>query len=137
MKPPDEVRRDLVKRWIQQADQDLEAAEVLLRDGSRLRPIIAFHAQQAAEKYLKAVLVGHQVDFPKTHDIGKVLDLVAGPEPDAAAALQEATLLTPYGVEVRYPGDSPELLPGEETRALEIARRVREAVSVLLKTYLL
>ena len=58
------------------------------------------------------------------------------PEPATAAALQEAMVLTPFGVEGRYPGNSPELLLGEETRALAIARHVGEAVNDLLKTYL-
>jgi HEPN domain-containing protein len=136
MKPPDEVQRDLVRQWVDKADQDLAAAESLLKDGGRHRPIIAFHSQQAAEKYLKAVLVRHQVYFAKTHDMGKVLDLVARCEPAAVEALQEVTLLTPFGVEVRYPSDSPELLPGEETTTVEIARRVREAVNNLLNAYL-
>ena len=51
MKPPDEVQRDLVCLWIAKADQDLAAAEILLDNDVRLTPIMAFHAQQAAEKY--------------------------------------------------------------------------------------
>lgn len=136
MKPPDEVQRDLVGQWIMKGDQDLAAAEIVLQSGVRLQFVIAFHAQQAVEKYLKALLVRHQVYFPKTHDIGKVLDLVAACEPAIAEDLHEATLLTPFGVEIRYPGDTPELMPGEETRAVEIARRVRDAVKALLKAYL-
>jgi hypothetical protein len=76
------------------------------------------------------------VYFPKTHDIGTVLDLVGACAPATAEALQEATLLTPFGVEVRYPGDAPELLAGDEVRAVEIARRTRDAVNDLLKAYL-
>jgi HEPN domain-containing protein len=136
MKLPDEVRRDLVRQWMNKADLDLTAAEILLRNSARLQPVVAFHAQQAVEKYLKAVLIRHQVYFPKTHDIGTVLDLVAVCAPATAAALQDATLLTPFGVEVRYPGDTPELMPGEETRAVEIARRARDAVNDLLRAYL-
>jgi HEPN domain-containing protein len=136
MKPPDEVRRDLVRQWIAKADQDLAAAEILLENGVRLQPVIAFHAQQAVEKYLKAILVRHQVYFPKTHDIGTVLGLVARCEPATAAALQDATLLTPFGVEIRYPGDMPEVVAGEETQAVEIARRARDAVNELLQAYL-
>lgn len=49
MKPHDEVRRDLVRQWISKADQDLAAAEILLKAGARLPPVIAFHAQQAVE----------------------------------------------------------------------------------------
>jgi HEPN domain-containing protein len=136
MKLPDEVQRDLVRQWIGKADQDLAASEILLKNSARLQPVIAFHAQQAVEKYLKAVLVRHQVYFPKTHDIGIVLDLVAACAPATAAALQEATLLTPFGVEVRYPGDTPELLPGEDARAVEIARQARDVVNDLLNAYL-
>jgi HEPN domain-containing protein len=136
MKPHEEVRRELVGQWIEKADQDLAAAEILLENAVPLKPIIAFHAQQAVEKYLKAVLVRHQVYFPKTHDIGTVLSLVAACEPAAALALQRAAVLTPFGVEVRYPGDTPELLPGEDLRAVEIARHARDVVKELLKTYL-
>jgi uncharacterized protein (DUF2236 family) len=68
--------------------------------------------------------------------MGKLLDLVAGCEPATASVMQDATLLTPFGVEVRYPGDSPELLAGEEARAIEIARQARHAVHDLSKGYL-
>ncbi len=53
-----------------------------------------------------------------------------------AEALQDSTLLTPFGAEGRYPGDTPELLPGEETRAVEIACQVRDTVKQTLKDYL-
>jgi hypothetical protein len=66
MRLPDEVRRDLVRQWIGKAEQDLTAAEILLMSATRLPSVIAFHAQQAVEKYLKAILVRHQVYFPKT-----------------------------------------------------------------------
>src|SRR5438105_13525467 len=65
MKPPEQVQRDLVRQWIQKADQDMAAAEILLKDGDRFRPVIAFHSQQAVEKYLKAVLVRHRSTSPR------------------------------------------------------------------------
>ena len=88
------------------------------------------------EKYLKALLVRHQVDFSKTHDLGKLLGSVAAIDPVIAAELQEADLLTPYGVEVRYPSDAPELLPGDEAAAVELARRTKAAVLALLEPFL-
>ena len=57
MKLADEVRRDLVLQWIGKAEQDLAAAGILLTNATRLPSVIAFHAQQAVEKYLKAILV--------------------------------------------------------------------------------
>lgn len=53
-----------------------------------------------------------------------------------AATLADADSLTPYGVEVRYPSDAPELLPGEEEDAVQTARRVRDELLTLLTPYL-
>ena len=75
MRPPEEVLRDLVRDWVGKADLDYRAAERLLQDEERLREIIAFHCQQAAEKYLKGFLVRHQVEFPKTHNVRQLLNL--------------------------------------------------------------
>jgi len=95
-----------------------------------------FHSQQAAEKYLKALLVRHQVNFAKTHDIEKLLKILQLVEPGVAETLIDAKWLTPFGVEIRYPGDFLETLPGDEGRAVEVAGRVREAVMAVLKPYL-
>ncbi len=104
--------------------------------GDRFREIIAFHCQQVVEKYLKALLARQQVEFPKTHDIRKLLALVAEVHPDLAESLDDADVLTPFGVEIRYPGDAPEVLPGGETEAFGIARRARAAVMMLLEPFL-
>ena len=84
MKPPEEALRELVAQWLEKADRDYAAAEQLLVQGDRFREIIAFHCQQAVEKYLKALLVRQQVEFPKTHDIRALLGLVAEVHPDLA-----------------------------------------------------
>jgi HEPN domain-containing protein len=85
MKQPEVVLRDLVRQWFAKAELDYRAAERLVRDPEPLREIIAFHCQQAAEKYLKAVLVSLQIEFPKTHDLEELLELLAPVRPDAAA----------------------------------------------------
>lgn len=54
MRPPEVVRRELVARWLDKANRDFDAAEHLLARSDRFREIIAFHCQQAVEKYLKA-----------------------------------------------------------------------------------
>jgi HEPN domain-containing protein len=136
MKPPEEALRELVAQWLEKADRDYNAAEQLLVQGDRFREIISFHCQQAVEKYLKALLVRRQVEFPKTHDIRKLLGWVAGVHPDLAESLNDADMLTPFGVEVRYPGDAPQVLPGGETEAFGIARRARTVVMLLLEPYL-
>ena len=136
MQPPDDLQRELVRQWLDKANEDFDTAVLLLREGGRFRGIIAFHAQQTVEKSLTAFLVRHQVEFPKTHDIGRLLDRMATVDPIMAATLAGADSLTPYGVEVRYPSDAPELLPGEEVDAVQTARRVRDEVLNRLAPYL-
>ena len=68
--PPDEAaKRDLVRQWLARAEEDLVACRVLLTQEALVRSALAFHAQQATEKHLKALLTWHEVEFPKTHDL--------------------------------------------------------------------
>jgi HEPN domain-containing protein len=136
MKPPEEVLRELVRQWVLKADLDYQGADQLLQSADPLRDIVAFHCQQAAEKYLKAFLVRRQVEFPKTHNLRELLDLISAVAPEMAVALEEAAILTPYGVDIRYPGDFPEVLPGQEAEVFQLASRVREAVMAALAPYL-
>ena len=129
MPPPEEqVRRGLVGQWLHKADQDIRSAEALLSQDTPLLYPSCFHSQQAAEKYLKACLTWHQAEFPKTHVIGELLDLLAKVDASLAESLAGATTLNPYGVEARYPGDMPEPDSAEATKALGLAKKVRDAV---------
>jgi HEPN domain-containing protein len=128
MKRPEEVKREFVGQWLRKGAGDLKIARYLLGGSPDLSYGAAFHAQQAAEKLLKAVLVWHQVEFAKTYDIGRILDLVRTADPTLADRVRDSTALTPYGVEVRYPGDQPEPTREEARRALTTAERVKEAV---------
>ncbi len=63
--------------------------------------------------------------------------MAAPVSPSLAGSLRGADFLTPFGVEIRYPSDAPELLPGGEVQAVETARRVRDTVLEALRPYLL
>jgi len=82
-----------------------EVCERLLVQDAEFSEAVAFHAQQAVEKSVKALLVARQVEFPKTHDIERLLELVALGDGPLAEALADAAELTPFGVEYRYPGE--------------------------------
>ena len=97
---------------------DLSAGRALL-SAADLFEVVAFHSQQAVEKALKAFLVWHQVEFPKTHDVRRLLALCASNDPDLAETLTRAAELTPYGVEYRYPGEYPPV--SEEAAELSLA----------------
>jgi len=93
----------LLRSWKQKSEHDLEACDQLLKAESPLGDIIAFHAQQAVEKSLKGFLISQGcVDFPKTHDLGRLLDLAESFE-QALGNLDDIIELTPYAVETRYP----------------------------------
>ena len=134
MKPPEEeVIRKIVSHWLYKAHLDIESAEVLLsRDPPLLYPS-CFHSQQAAEKYLKAYLTRCQVEFPKTHNISQILDLVGVVDASLAGELEPAAALTPYGVDIRCPEDTPEPDLSETRQAVALAQKVRDAVTKRLK----
>jgi HEPN domain-containing protein len=128
MRPADEVKRDLMRQWLSKAEEDLGAAEILISHKTSYLSAVGFHCQQAAEKFLKAWLTFNQIEFPKTHDLGALLDLVAPMDAPLADSLNEISLLNFYGVEIRYPGDMPDIEPEHAQEALELAKKVREAV---------
>jgi HEPN domain-containing protein len=112
MKPLEPVQRKLVGRWIEKADEDWRTVKCLLNEEDPLRNIVAFHCQQAAEKYLKAWLTSRNADFPKTHDLKELLALIAPLDADLAAELGAAVILTPFGVSIRYPATTRRCCPG-------------------------
>jgi HEPN domain-containing protein len=89
--------RELVGQWMHSAQSDLALAR--LSDDERIAPeILAFHAQQAAEKALKALLVRRQVEFPFIHTIGPLLNLCREAGFEGTEALSSTAILTRYAV---------------------------------------
>ena len=131
MKPPEEALKDLVRQWIAKADDDFQLAGKLLEEREFLSAA-GFHSQQSTEKYLKAFLVAHQIDFRKTHNIGELLDMVEKIDSELSRFLDKAIILNPYGVDVRYPGDIPDVNLEDATEAVEIARKVRITILKLI-----
>jgi HEPN domain-containing protein len=136
MPPPEEARRALVDEWLAGADEDYGVAEHLLVTSPHFARAIGFHAQQAAEKFLKAYLTWHQVEFAKTHDLTEILGLVARTDPGLSATLQDARLLTPFAVRTRYPGPASSQVPRGAASAVRIAERVRDAILASLRSVL-
>lgn len=136
MRSSEESLRDLVRQWLRHAEEDLLVArELMERDRLSYNPV-GFHAQQAAEKFIKALLTRRGVAFPKTHSIRILLELAVPTLPDLFDRLQQAHTLTPYGVEVRYPRDVPTLNREEGADAVRLAAEVRAEVLSRLDDYL-
>ena len=137
MKPPEAVKEEFTREWIRKAESDFKTAEHLLQDGPDFAEGTAFHSQQAAEKYLKAFLVWHQIEFQKTHDIETLLKLAGKVDSKIPDVLKDAVILTPYGVDYRYPGEYPEVGMSDAERAFLLADRVRAEVRSRLPHHIL
>ena len=123
-------KAELVDGWLRMADDDLQTVRALLDNQSSYKAA-CFHAQQAAEKYLKALLTHIHDSAPRTHDLEELSAVCA----EYAAKLaqtwdidqSEVAVLTSYAVETRYQMD---FWPDERVAqaALGTAEKVREAV---------
>jgi HEPN domain-containing protein len=95
----------ITMEWIVKAEGDFVSAARDLR--ARKAPnydATCFHAQQCAEKYMKARLQEASIPFPRTHDLEVLLDLLLPMEPGWNTLRPAAQLLTSLAVDVRYPG---------------------------------
>ena len=128
MKSPEQVKTEFTREWVEKAEEDFRSGGHLLAGGEQFACAVAFHAQQAAEKYVKALLVWHQVEFPKTHDIALLLGLASGVDPAISETLADAADLTRYGAEYRYPGDYPDVTLGAARGVFDLAERVRTEI---------
>lgn len=106
-------QREEAERFLRLAKRD-QAAFVALLNAAAVDPAVAcFHAQQAAEKSLKAVMCLHGLEYRRTHDLealaGMLKDVGVAPSVDE----HELRCLTPYAVEFRYDDEAIHLISGE------------------------
>ena len=98
---PEETRRRAAAAWLGDAGADLANARSLSahRDENTSPFGAAFHAQQAVEKALKALLIWHGIEYPPKHDLGLLVGLLPG---DASTRKLAIAGLTVYAVEQRH-----------------------------------
>jgi len=118
-------------RWLRYAEEDLRTAESLLADSHAIPRHACWLAQQSVEKALKAVLISLQIDFPRTHDLDVLRNLV----PDGwqlKDTHSDLADLTEWATEARYPGDWEEPTDEEAVGAVDQARAVWTSVTTEL-----
>lgn len=115
--------------WLVRADTDLRLGERAL-EAPPIASGAAYHAQQAAEKALKAFLAAHDLPFRRTHDFVELLTQCVALDPVLSQFDATARTLAPYATEFRYPGGTlePPLRVAETAvkEASELVRVVRE-----------
>ena len=117
--------------WVAKAEGDWNAARQLNR--VRKDPnydSVCFHCQQSVEKYLKARLVEAGNNFPKTHDLIKLLGLAVQVEPEWVALHPLVATLNPYAIGYRYPGLTA--TKADAKAALKDCKEVRRVIRTAL-----
>ena len=125
--------RPITKEWIDKAEGDWAIARREMR--VRKEPNydgICFHAQQCAEKYLKARLQEADIAFSKTHDLVKLLKAVLAAEPSWNVLEVDLIPLTDFAVDYRYPGIAATRTEAKSAVAhcLKVRRVVRRALGL-------
>ena len=122
------TQSDLVRAWCEKGRRDFITAQNALHDTREMFPdIICFHAQQAAEKYLKAYLVFLEQEFPKTHALEDLVLLASSKDSVSRNLFTVASELSPYAVEIRYP-DSLSPSPEDAREAVQAAEAIRNYI---------
>ncbi|MEW6286425.1 MAG: HEPN domain-containing protein [Chloroflexota bacterium] len=110
--------------WLLRAKANLTLAE----KGGRLKGVayedLCFNAQQAAEKALKAVCLAYELEFPKTHSLVHLIDILAAGGVEIPETVRDADILTQYAVQSRYPSVTEDITKDEYRDALKLASKV-------------
>lgn len=112
------------------ARDDLTALVVLDERGGISDAVLGFHAQQAVEKSLKALLVGAGWEIRHTHDLRFLVEQAHVKRLELPAAIADSHWLTPWAVELRYDDFSNE--PLDRERALATAAAAVELAEAQL-----
>ncbi len=124
----DHLAPDSPQAWLQRARSDLALGRAALVTPGVILEDACFHAQQCAEKALKALLITRAIDFPRTHSLAVLLDLLKSANVNVPAEVDESFTLTQYAVATRYPGVWESVTDEEAHAALSTAALVLEWV---------
>lgn len=116
----------LIEEWVAKAEGDFRTAgrELSVREAPNY-DAVCFHAQQAIEKLMKALMISCGSVPPRSHDLVALAQLLEGVDPSCSWPAEELRFLNLAAVEFRYPGESAEQSEAEEAFAICTALRER------------
>ena len=118
--------KENTKNWLKKAGEDLQTCEILVSAEFFPTAVVCFHAQQSAEKYLKAFLTENEVEFTRTHDlVDLLLNYILDLDQEFRILTDNCEYLTDYGVIPRYPGDYPDITKEEAYEALKMTSEIK------------
>jgi HEPN domain-containing protein len=107
---PSPEARELALLLVRKAEGDESILDRLLDDSDVPDDVLGFHAQQAIEKRLKAVLAFHEIEYDRTHSIGYLTSLLQHHGINLPAGREQIEELTPWAVAARYEDRFEEVL---------------------------
>jgi len=123
--------KPLTEEWVSKAEDDYVVAVKMFR--ARKKPVydaVCYHAQQCAEKYLKAVLQEYDYPIPRTHKLLELLKLVKQVDVSVEILLPDLLVIDQLSVNIRYPGISAD--KEEAKMILTALKPVRASLQRLL-----
>ena len=114
-----------IKDWIDKADHDLGSAKLIFLNIPEYFDTIAFHCQQATEKYIKSTLIFYEIEFLRTHDLIYLLDLLSEKIEIDEVSYNMAIRLNGFSVQIRYPNKIIFLTKEELEYAISVAEYFR------------
>jgi len=127
------VDPQIVKEWLDKADEDLHFSISIIED-STFYAQICFHFHQAAEKYLKAVVIAFELEFKIIHDLPVLLKTCIPKQSRLSVLEEDCKLLNRFYIDTRYPVHWPTKYSKEEAiKAKAAAQRIHDTVKAILK----
>lgn len=119
--------------WFRKAERNIGLAQLAVPNMGKYPDLICYHCLQAAEKYLKALVVHHGLPLRKMHDLTALLDMLAPLDATIEGPFYtEALKINEYGIDICYPDPDPDPTPEEVHEALEVAGFFRKFAAGVL-----
>ncbi len=124
---------EVVKEWVRKAEEDFGFASSSLELEGYFAQI-CFHFQQAAEKYLKAFIIAHELEFRPVHNLLELLEICKQKGPMAEEIEPSCHYLNPFYIDTRYPVHWPVHYDKEVAiKARDSVEAIREWIRGVLK----
>ena len=118
------------QEWMQKAENDELSAQSILKHRDGAASVVGMLSQQMAEKYLKGLLVFHNQDYPKIHDLVRISNLLEPLVPGIMELINDSKLseLSKLYAMDRYPADAPEINWVQAEDAFKTAQKIKDFV---------
>jgi HEPN domain-containing protein len=121
-------REEELRQWIELPANNLRTAEYIAENMHPIpHEIVCNLCHQAAEKYLKAYLFFSYIEFPKIHDLPRLLVLCIKHLQNFSGLAKKCGFLNKYGVMPKYPNQL-QILDDDVKTAIRYAKEIQEFV---------